>query len=107
MTFIDWSDSEEMIGLLCEFVADARGESQCDRGRQCFLSELSDALGELNDGSSGISLHEATARLREIRDATDPEFAADPVMGHVSDCIEELERIARETITRSTRLQSA
>jgi hypothetical protein len=100
MTFIDWSDSEEMLGLLCEFVADARGESQYDRGRQSFLSELSDALAELNDVSSEIPLHEATARLREIRDATDPEFAADPAMGHVRDCIDELECIARGTITR-------
>ncbi len=106
MSFIDWSDTEEMLGLLCEFVADARGESPYDRERQCFLSELSDALEELNGLSSGIPLQEATARLREIRDATDPEFASDPVVGHVSDCIEELQRIARGTITRSTRSQS-
>jgi hypothetical protein len=106
MSFIDWSDPEEMLGLLCEFVADARGESPYDRERQRFLSELSNALEELNGVSSEISLQEATARLHEIRDVTDLEFADDPVVGHVSDCIDELERIAGGTITRSTRSRS-
>ena len=32
MTFIDWSDPEEMIGLLTEFVADARIEAGTDPG---------------------------------------------------------------------------
>ena len=40
MTFIDWSDSEEMIGLLIEYVADEKNGTLGDPKRQKFLSDL-------------------------------------------------------------------
>lgn len=40
MTFINWSDSEEILALLTEFVEDERRESQCDGARETFLFDL-------------------------------------------------------------------
>jgi hypothetical protein len=85
MTFIDWSDSEEMIGLLIEYVADERIES--DGERQKFLSNLlADLQSEQLDA----------ARLQNIYDLIDPDFKNDDVVVHVHDCIEELKRLKHE-----------
>ncbi len=84
MTFIDWSDSEEMIGLLIEYVADKRNESHEDPKRQKFLSDL---LADLTKQQINFD------RLQKIYESIDPEFRNDEVVIHVHDCIEELERL--------------
>ena len=90
MTFINWSDSEEMIGLLIEYVADERSESRSDRARDLFLAELLKELTQLNEQTATERTMES---LRAIRDSVDPEFSEDPVLVHVDACVEELERI--------------
>jgi hypothetical protein len=97
MTFIDWSDSEGMFGLLLDYVADARAECPEDAERQLFLSELLAQLrateGQVAEPSPAGTIQE----LRNIHASVDPEFATDPVMVHLHDCIEELERVERES----------
>lgn len=93
MTFINWSDSEEMIALLTEYVADERSESRSDRPREGFLADLLRELTQLNEQSGAISTDRIIERLRAIRDSVDPEFSEDPILVHVDACIEELERI--------------
>jgi hypothetical protein len=87
MTFIDWSDSEEMIGLLIEYVADQRNESHADPKRQNFLSGL---LADLQEEQPDLK------RLQKIYDSMDPDFKNDDVAVHVHDCIEELKRLKDE-----------
>jgi hypothetical protein len=81
MTFIDWSDSEEMIGLLIEYVSDQKDESNIDPHRRKFLSNL---LIDLQTEQLNL------VRLQKIYDSIDPEFKNDEVVLHVHDCIEEL-----------------
>lgn len=95
MTFIDWSDADEMFGLLCEYVADERADAEGDRERRRFLAELGAELADLADGFSTMPESETISRLREILASQPAEFADDPVLIHVRDCIEELERIRR------------
>ena len=85
MTFIDWSDSEEMIGLLIEYVADERSES--DGERRKFLSNL---LVDLQCEQVNVG------RLRNIYESIDAEFKNDDVVIHLHDCIQELERLNHE-----------
>lgn len=96
MTFIDWSDSEEMLGLLSDYVSDARGEAKAGSARESFLAELSAELLELTERASAMSSEETMARLREIYDSQ-RDFADDPVLTHVAACIEELERIETQS----------
>jgi hypothetical protein len=93
MTFINWSDSEEMIGLLTEYVADERSASRPDGTREVFLAGLLQELTQLNEESATISTDRTIEMLRAIQDSVDPEFSEDPVLVHVEACIEELERI--------------
>ena len=97
MTFIDWSDAEEMLGLLVEYVSDERIASAGDVERSKFLDELTQELEVAADAASGASADDAIRRLRAIRDAQPKEFAGDEVLGHLAACIEELERIAGRT----------
>ncbi|MCI0446598.1 hypothetical protein L0152_25760 [bacterium] len=87
MTFIDWSDSEEMIGLLIEYVADARTASHGDPKRQKFLSNL---LADLQAEQLDL------VRFQKIYESLDPDFKNDDVVIHVHDCIEELNRLKHE-----------
>src|SRR5687767_4657438 len=93
MTFINWSDSEEMIGLLTEYVADERSASGSDGAREVFLDDLLQELTQLNEEFATISTDRTIERLRAIQDSVNPEFSEDPVLVHVAACIEELERI--------------
>ncbi|MDP9191367.1 MAG: hypothetical protein M3P06_06675 [Acidobacteriota bacterium] len=97
MSLIDWSDPEEMLGLLVEFVADEAVASQGDVDRARFLTELSRALAGITEHDVG-SVHRIELELREIHDAQPREFARDPVMAHVEACIEELHRIATDNL---------
>lgn len=87
MTFIDWSDSEGMIGLLLEYVADEKNGSPGDPKRQKFLSDLF-----VNLTKQQINIE----RLQAIYESIDPEFKNDEVVIHVQDCIEELKRLKHE-----------
>jgi hypothetical protein len=98
MTFIDWSDSEEMLGLLSEYVADERNDSLHDPAREGFLTELSTELAELARAFDALSPDIVIDRLRAIRRSQAEDFLGDPVLAHVEACIEELERIRREAV---------
>ena len=91
MSLIDWSDPEEMVGLLIEFVDDAVVDAHGDRERSRFLTGLSSALRAV--GPDFDSIGDIEMALREICDAQPRDFAGDPVMVHVEACIEELQRI--------------
>ena len=98
MTFINWSDSEEMLGLLCEYVADEKGDSQNDVVRSRFLAELSADLADLVDRAPGMSADETIERLRAMHASRADDFGGDPVLTHVEACIEELERIKSQSV---------
>jgi hypothetical protein len=98
MTFINWSDSMEMLGLLCEYVADEKSDSQNDLVRVRFLDELSTELADLAERAPEMSADEAIERLRVMHASRADDFADDPVLTHVEDCIEELQRIKSQAI---------
>jgi hypothetical protein len=97
MTFINWSDSEEMLGLLFEYVSDEKSDPLNDRARRTFLADLSTDLADLAARASGMSIDEALHQLRAMHESQVHDFAGDPVLTHVEACIEELERIKTET----------
>ena len=99
MTFINWSDSEEMLGLLSDYVADEKSDPLNDEDRKMFLADLSADLADLAGRASGMSIDEAIHALREMRESQIDEFAGDPVLTHVEACIEELERIRTQSST--------
>lgn len=68
MSLIDWSDPEEMLGLLVEFVADEADASQCDVDRARFLTALSRELAGMVEHDVG-SVHRIELQLREVHDA--------------------------------------
>ena len=94
MSIIDWSDPEEMLGLLIEYVQDEALASE-DVARLRFLTELSRELAGIADQCAD-SPEQIEAALRELCDSQDEEFANDRVMVHVRDCLEEVERIASD-----------
>ena len=100
MTFVDWSDFEEMLGLLIELVADERNDAHDDRERRRFLDELAADLERTVRRAARVSVDEAIEALRTIVASAPPEFASDPVMTHVEDCLQELERIRSQSSPR-------
>lgn len=86
---IDWSDPEEMLGLLAEYVRDEWLSEHRDRDRARFLRQLSSAIESLTNLPAG----DVIAQLRQIHDTQASEFAEDPALVHVDDCIQELSRI--------------
>ena len=99
MSFINWSDPEEMVGLLAEYVADERLAQQEDRERTKFLNELWSALTALASLARELSTRATIDRLRDIYDSQPPEFGTDPTLAHLDDCIQELERIVVQADT--------
>ena len=97
MTFIDWSDPEEMLGLLTEYVADARSEAETDPVRARSLGALLNDLTQLTRRPPEASLDEAISGLRRIVGTHAEDLGDDPVLRHVEDCIEELVRIRGES----------
>jgi hypothetical protein len=95
MSLINWSDPDEMLGLLLDFVTDEARTSHADRERSRFLGELSQLLGELAD-QAPVSAGQAARALGEIRTSQPEEFRSDPVIAHLEACIEELQRIASD-----------
>ena len=90
MTFINWADPHEMLGLLSDYVADERLEAAEDPSRARFLTGVLDALGGFTEETSEADL---AAMLGSILEGTDREFRHDPVLVHLEACIEELDRI--------------
>jgi hypothetical protein len=90
---IDWSDPDEMLGLLCEYVADEKSDAQDDRERVRFLAGLATELEGLAGRAPGMSADEVIEELRAIDAIQRDDFAGDPVLTHVAACIEELVRI--------------
>lgn len=95
MSLIDWSDPEEMLGLLIEYVADeAIGET--DEERAAFLRELWSDLDDLSsrqfEAVDGIA-----DAICEIRATQPAEFLSDAVIAHVDACVEELRRIGSDS----------
>ncbi|HSY47885.1 MAG TPA: hypothetical protein VLC46_03660 [Thermoanaerobaculia bacterium] len=92
MTFINWSDSHEMLGLLVEYIVDERHEAN-DPARAAFLAGVLEELEELTAQVDEMTDDESIAALRMIQDSVNDEFRGDTVLQHIQDCIEELERI--------------
>ncbi len=92
MSMIDWSDPDEMLGLLVEYVADERVASHGDADRAQFLNRLWKELAGIAERDRE-SVQQMTLRLQDVFESQPSEFAGDPVMGHVEACIEELHRI--------------
>jgi hypothetical protein len=97
MSFIDWSDHEEMLGLLAEYVADESLAEREDRARAKFLGALSSKLTALATMAEELPAAEAIERLRDIYDSQPSEFVTDAALTHLDDCIQELERIVAQT----------
>jgi hypothetical protein len=92
VTFINWSDSHEMLGLLAEYVVDERHEAN-DPARAAFLASVLEDLEELTAQVEEMTDDESIATLRVIQESVSEEFRGDTVLQHIQDCIEELERI--------------
>jgi hypothetical protein len=93
MAFVDFSDPEDMFGLLIDYVTDELGEAE-DPGRRKFLSGLLDSLSELQDQFLTMTAARRIDALRELQRSVDAQFEADPVVQHLEDCAAELERLA-------------
>jgi hypothetical protein len=98
MAYIDWSDSEDMFGLLLDYLYDARSDAE-DSGRRSFLSRLIADLEALQERFDALPGVEAVSRLREIHDSIDEEFAEDPVIEQLAACADELDRINSQSAT--------
>jgi hypothetical protein len=92
MTFINWSSSEEMLGLLSVYIADEQSESFDDSPRRRLLDQLLSDVSELAETEHRLTSNDVVTRLREIERSQD-ELIGDPVHDHLVACIEELERI--------------
>ena len=97
MSLIDWSDPEEMLGLLVEYVDDEAADSHHDPDRSHFLKQLSRELGTVARADV-LTAGGTESSLRNIVDSQPADFAGDPVMSHLEACIEELQRI--ESVNR-------
>lgn len=93
VTFIDWSDAEGMFGLLVDFVADVRAECRGDPQRLRFVEDLLTTLRAVEAELARIPTEAALQRLKDLQESADAEFSGDPVMVHLNDLIDELERI--------------
>jgi hypothetical protein len=96
MSLIDWSDPEEMLGLLVEYVADEAIASVDDRDRAAWLQDLRDELQSLACRNVEWA-DEIAEALGEIRRSLPREVAADSVVEHLDACIEELQRIGKSS----------
>jgi len=95
MPFIDWSNAEGLFDMLVEYVADAKTEAYGDTGRERFLQQLLSQLTAAQEYQEDLPL--LMDKLRSIIQSVNPEYGDDPVMEHLTACLEELERIRRES----------
>lgn len=97
MSYINWSDPEEMFGLLVEFVADEHNGVRGDSDRRRFLSGLLDDLRVLEARFPRLNGTEQLEALRTIHALIGDDSTDDPVVEHLQACVEELERITGPT----------
>lgn len=102
MSLIDWSDPDEMLGLLVEYVTDEALTEGEDAERADFLRGLSRELEHLARFDFAAADQIADA-ISEIRDGQAREFQNDVVIGHEDACIEELRRIGSQANVRQRR----
>ena len=95
MSLIDWSDPDEMLGLLVEYIVDEALTENDDADRADFLRGLSRELENLA-GRNFVSVDQIADAIREICGAQPREFLRDAVISHVDACIEELYRIGSQ-----------
>ncbi|HET8799146.1 MAG TPA: hypothetical protein VFO89_15765 [Thermoanaerobaculia bacterium] len=95
LSIIDWSDPDEMVGLLCDYIRSEMHDEIHDRSRAHFLHELARDLETLVSGSEA-SGRETEYRLREICESQPSEFRSDPAIRHLEDCVAELHRISAQ-----------
>lgn len=93
MPHLDYSDPEAMFGLLLDWIADERADSQGDPERQRFLSEVLADLRTIEAEFPELPAAAVIQRLKDIHESVDPEFAGDPALLHLQHLIEELERV--------------
>ena len=98
MSFIDWSDPDEMLGLLVEYVADEAIEED-DADRAAFLRGLSRDLEDLSS-TPFVAVNGIADAICAIRATQPAEFLNDAVITHVDACVEELRRIERSVLGR-------
>lgn len=96
MSLIDWSDPEEMLGLLAEYVADAALAEDGDEERAEFLRGLSRELESLTR-EDFVAVAQMAEAVQEVRAGQPAEFLDDEVIAHVDACIEELRRIEAQS----------
>ena len=92
MSLIDWSDPEEMFGLLVEYIGDEQTQA-AEPGRREFLARLRKQLEALQEPFEALPLAQVINALRAIHHSIASEFENDSVVEHLSACIEELERV--------------
>jgi hypothetical protein len=95
VSYIDWSDAEAVFDMLLEYVADEKTAAHGDTRRAGFLGPLHAQLVAAQEDAGVLSA--TMAALREIIAGISPEFAEDPVVDHLTSCLEELERIRNES----------
>lgn len=95
MSFIDWANPEEMLGLLVEYVADEWNGAR-NPARRAFLTELLAELSDLADRYDAMAPEERIAQMRAMHEER-AQGEPDPILAHLADCIEELERLRTET----------
>ena len=96
MSLIDWSDPDEMLGLLIEYIVDEARAEDDDADRADFLRSLSRDLEDLADREF-VGVDQFADAICEIRGSQPAEFLNDEVIVHVDACVEELRRISSQT----------
>jgi DNA-binding FrmR family transcriptional regulator len=81
-----------MFGLLLEYVADEHSEAG-EAARRAFLRRLKTQLEAVQGTVDISSSAEVMGALRAIHRAVPDELQNDPVVEHLSACVEELERV--------------
>lgn len=99
MSLIDWSDPEEMLGLLAEYVADEQHQAT-DAGHRRALARVRQQLEDLQARFATLPAAGLVDALQAIHQDLADDLADDPVAAHLEDCITELERINHHQKTR-------
>ena len=92
MSLIDWTDAEDMFGLLLDYVADQRNDAR-DLERRQFLTTLLDSISELQERFPRLTAAERIETLRELSRSFNGDFEDDPVAQHLDDFAVELDRL--------------
>ncbi|NNF08269.1 MAG: hypothetical protein HKN21_16020 [Candidatus Eisenbacteria bacterium] len=91
---IDWEDPQELFGMLMEFVADSRQETQSDAHRDEILGTLVEDLEASQWLFEDATPKEVAKRLRELEHRLEGLPPNDPVVEELTRCLEELDGLA-------------